>query len=123
MTVPMVATHAHENHLYLGLLLSTVVVAGASSDRSLNWALQALLAAQFLNLFCTYLLGGNKLSKDLTPTGLPHLYLNSDVLQLLVVAVTVASWAWLMLGFVRLARGAAGADHEHLLGQRAYGEA
>lgn len=122
MTVPMVATHAHENHLYLGLLLSTVGVAGASTDRSLNWALQTLLAAQFLNLFGTYLLGNNTLSADLTPTGLRHLYLNSDLLQLLVVAVTLTSWTWLMVGFVRLARGATGANHEHLLGQRAYGE-
>ena len=114
--------HAHENHLYLGLLLSIVVVA-APSARSLNWPLQGLLAAQFLNIFSVHGLGlDNDLPGLWVPSGLPDLYLHSDVFQLIVVAVTVVCWAWLLVGFVRLAGNATRADHEHLLGQRAYGE-
>jgi hypothetical protein len=123
MTVPMVATHAHENHLYLGLLLSIVAVAKSPYARSLNWALQGLLAAQFLNIFAVYRFGINQVSTDLGPSGLQTTYLHSDVFQLIVVAATIVCWAWLMAGYVRSARGATGAHHEHLLGQGAYGQA
>jgi hypothetical protein len=121
LIIPMVATHAHENHLYLGLLLSTVAVATAP-DRSLFWPLQGLLAAQFLNIFSAQLLGINDLSSGLSP-GVPNFYGDSELMQLAVVATTVVCWVWLMAGFVRLARGATGTDHEHLLGQWAAGEA
>jgi hypothetical protein len=122
MTVPMVAPHAHSNHLYLGLLLS-VVVAAARRDLGLIWPLQGLLLAQFVSILGTQGLGLNQLGDDLLLGRLPSTYGGSDALQLLVVATTVVCWVWLMVGLVRSARGAPAPDHEHLLGQRAAREA
>jgi hypothetical protein len=122
MTIPMIAPHAHENHLYLGLLLS-VVVAAARPDLGLIWPLQGLLLAQFLSILGTQGLGLNQLGSDLLLGRFPGTYGDSDAVQLLVVATTVVCWVWLMVGLVRSARDATGPDHEHLLGKRAPREA
>jgi hypothetical protein len=121
LILPMIATHAHENHLYLGLLLSIPAAAAGRPGGTVIWPLQGLLAAQFLNIFAVQLLGLNELSRGALLSGLPDLYLHSDVLQLLLVTVTVVSWCWLAVEILRSA-GATNADQEHLLGQRAYGQ-
>jgi hypothetical protein len=62
--VPMIATHAHENHLFLASLLSVPVLA-ALRDRWLMLLFQAILLVQFLNLVGRYRFGLNSLSTDL----------------------------------------------------------
>jgi hypothetical protein len=119
LIVPMIATHAHENHLYLALLLSIPVAAGRA-DRRLMWPLQGLLAAQFLNLLGVYGLGDNELTRPLS--GLQDLY-GYDASQLFVVAATIVFWCWLAVEALRSVRRPADPDYEHLLAQRAYRQA
>jgi hypothetical protein len=56
LIAPIVGPHAHESHLFLGLLLS-VVLAGIARSVLLNWSLIALMAVQSLNVFAVYGLG------------------------------------------------------------------
>jgi hypothetical protein len=62
--VPMIATHAHENHLFLASVL-TVPLLAMLRDRWLVIAYQAILAVQFVNLIGRYGFGSNSLSGDL----------------------------------------------------------
>jgi hypothetical protein len=119
LVIPMIVTHAHENHLYLGLLLS-IPVAAMHPDRSFIWPLQGLLAAQFLNLFGLYGLGLNDLNQPFT--ALQEFYAH-DASQLLVTGATIVFWCWLAVEVLRSARRPTGPHHEHLLGQRAYRQA
>jgi hypothetical protein len=56
LIVPVVATRAHEGHLYLASVLS-ILLAAAIRSRTLNWCLSGLLALEFLNLFARHGLG------------------------------------------------------------------
>jgi hypothetical protein len=119
LIIPMVATHAHENHLYLGLLLC-IPLAAASPDRRLFWALQGLLAVQFLNVFERYAFGVNDLSD---PFGGVQRFYDHDAAQLVVVAAAIVFWCWLAAEILLSVTRAPDRDYEHLLGQRAYRQA
>ena len=67
LTLPMMMTRAHENHLFLGALLGVVCV-GVLRDRILTASFFCLLALQFVHIVVLYGLG-----TDLTPDPWPSI--------------------------------------------------
>jgi hypothetical protein len=92
LTVPIAGPHAHENHLFLGLLLS-IVLAALTRAALLNWSLIALLTVQCFGIFAVYGLGVSGLSGGVptyrVPGWLRDGYLGSYLAQDLAVLLTL----------------------------------
>jgi hypothetical protein len=101
LILPMVGTHAHENHLFYGLLLSLPLVA-SRHDLPLRVGYHVLLAANAINLFCLYLFGLNHLSNWSPGLAVAHLY-RPFAVQLVVTACAIAAW---LVVLIRLSRSA-----------------
>jgi hypothetical protein len=97
---PMTLTHVHENHLYFGALLATVLMP-LVRRRWFTVALNVLLALQFINLAGRYRLGLNHLSHSHLIDSIADAY--GDLARLITAWLAIASFAVLMTAWARWA--------------------
>jgi hypothetical protein len=94
--VPLVLTHAHENHFFLAGTLGALIVA-RRGDARLTVLLCALLAVQFVNLFLLYGLGLTHLTETTGLRAVTDTYRSWVGLQTgLAVVVVVLAVPWLV---------------------------
>ena len=104
LALPMLGAHAHENHLFHGLLLTLPIVAIAR-ERALTIACIVLLTADGINVAVRYAFGLNHLTHWPVVGNISGFYNATRLPPLVTAYVAIAAWLIVMGLVLRIAVG------------------
>lgn len=104
LALPMLGAHAHENHLFHGLLLTLPIVAIAR-ERALTIAYIVLLTADGINVAVRYAFGLNHLTHWPVVGNISGFYNATRLPPLVTAYVAIAAWLIVMGLVLRIAVG------------------
>ena len=106
LALPMLGTHAHENHLFYGLLLTLPIIAIAR-NMTLTIAYIVLLTADGVNIAVRYTFGLSHLTKWPIVNDISSFYNGTRLPPLVTAYVAIASWLVVMAFVLGIAAGRA----------------